>query len=382
MIGPSPVDTCLFGAYVESPVSGKRDYYEVLSVSRDADGATIKKAYRRLAVELHPDRNPGDAVAEERFKEAAEAYQVLSDEQKRATYDRYGHDAPRGGGFSDVSDIFSAFGDIFGDMFGGGGRRQPRGADIETEVTLSLKEVAEGVTRDLKVHRRVSCETCNGTGAAKGSQPEVCGPCGGSGQVVHSQGFLMITRPCAQCQGQGTLIKKPCAECKGGGLIRETEKLQVQVPAGVDDGSTLRLTGRGESPPGGGASGNLYVHIRVEPDDRFERDGADLHTRLPLAFSQAALGASLKVETLDGEVDVEVKPGTQYGDRMTLRGQGLPHLRGRGGRERGNLVVHCQIQVPRDLNKDAEAHLRAFASSRDESVSAAKPGLFGRKKKR
>lgn len=366
------------------PVSVKRDYYEVLGVSRDADGTVIKKAYRKLAVELHPDRNPGNKEAEENFKVASEAYQVLSDPEKRALYDRYGHEGPRSSGFSgfsDVSDVFSAFGDIFGDIFGGGGgrRRGPaRGADLETEVHLTLLEAATGVEKEVTVDRHARCGTCEGTGAAKGSSPERCGTCRGQGQVMHQQGFLMIQSTCPTCRGSGTIIKDPCKECRGTGLETKTESLSVSVPAGVDDGSTLRLAGRGEEAPRGGQPGNLYIHIRVKADPRFERDGAHLHTRLEVSFPQAALGATLLVPTLEGEAEIDLPAGTQPGEVIVLRGQGLPQLRGGG---KGDLAVHVKLAVPKKLNKEQEEHLRAFAEAGGDKVKGEKQGLFGRRKK-
>jgi molecular chaperone DnaJ len=370
-------------------VSEKRDFYEVLGVARNADAAELKKAYRKLALELHPDRNP-DKEAEARFKEASEAYQVLSAPEKRAMYDRFGHDGPRGaggfgGGFSNVNDIFSAFGDVFGDLFGGGfggfggGGRSSRGADVESEVQLTLAEVASGAAKDVKVRRRAPCGECSGTGAAPGTSRERCPQCRGRGQVVHSQGFLMISTTCPNCQGAGEVVAKPCPSCRGNGLRLVEENLQVNVPAGVEDGSTLRLVGRGEAVPGG-RPGNLYVHIRVASDPRFERDGADLHTVLPISFSQAALGASLKAPTLTGEVDVTVETGTQPGDTFVLRGQGLPRLQERG---KGDLVIHFRLVVPKSLTAEQAEALRAFAALNGDKVDAEpeKTGFFRRKKK-
>lgn len=372
-------------------MSEKRDFYEVLGVPRNVDAAELKKAYRKLALELHPDRNPGDNEAESRFKEASEAYQVLSDPEKRSMYDRFGHDGPRGaggfgGGFSNVNDIFSAFGDVFGDLFGGGGfggfgggGRPSRGADVESQVELTLAEVASGAGKDVKVRRRAACNECSGTGAAPGTSRERCPQCRGRGQVVHSQGFLMISTTCPHCQGAGEVVAKPCPSCKGNGLRLVEENLQVNVPAGVEDGSTLRLMGRGEAVPGG-RPGNLYVHIRVAADPRFERDGADLHTVLPISFSQAALGASLKAPSLDGEVDVSVESGTQPGDTLVLRGRGLPRLQERG---KGDLVIHVRLMVPKNLNAEQAEALRAFAALNGDKVEAQpeKTGFFRRKKK-
>lgn len=364
-------------------MSEKRDYYQVLGVARDADAAAIKKAYRRLAVELHPDRNPGNKEAEEAFKEASEAYQVLCDDEKRQLYDRFGHEGPRGagfgGGFSDVSDVFSAFGDIFGDLFGGAGARRGgggRGVDLETEVHLTLAEAASGVTRDIEISRRVACEGCQGSGVAPGSRPERCRTCRGAGQVMHSQGFLMISSTCPACRGAGEVINDPCRTCRGSGLAEATESLSVSIPAGVEDGSTLRLGGRGETSPRTGRAGNLYVHLRVKPDPRFERDGADLHAQAQISFVQAALGDTLSVETLDGEAEVQVAAGSQPGDVVVLRGHGMPRLQDTG---RGNLVVHLNLVVPKKLSQEQAEHLRAFASASESTEK--KSAWFGRKKK-
>jgi molecular chaperone DnaJ len=369
-------------------VSEKRDYYEILGVGRDADVAELKRAYRKLALELHPDRNPGDNEAEARFKEASEAYQVLSDAEKRGLYDRFGHDGPRGGGFgggfSNMGDIFSAFGDIFGDMFGGFGggqsRASARGADLETRVELSLTEVAKGATKEIKIRRRVACKDCSGSGAAAGSGRERCQQCGGRGQVMHQQGFLMIQTTCPICRGEGTIVRKPCQTCRGSGLTAAEETLQVTIPAGVEDGSTLRMTGRGEAAPGGGQAGNLYVGLHVTNDQRFERDGADLHTQVALSFPQAALGANIKAPSLDEDLEVAIPAGTQPGDTLTLRGKGLPRLHGRGT---GDLVVHLKLVVPKTLSPEQEQSLRAFASAGGDQVEPpGERGSFWRKKRK
>jgi molecular chaperone DnaJ len=365
-------------------VSDKKDYYEVLGVERTADDAELKRAYRKLAMEHHPDRNPDDAAAEARFKEASEAYQVLSDAEKRGLYDRFGHAGPgrMGQGFGDVGDIFSAFSDIFGDVFGrqGGGRRGPaRGSDIETSIRITLLEAATGATKDVRVVRRVACATCKGSGAAPGSAPEVCQQCGGRGQVMHSQGFLMISSTCPVCRGEGKIIRKPCATCEGSGAERHEDTLQITIPAGVEDGSTLRLVGRGEVAPRGGQAGHLYVILRVEEDERFERDGADLHTELEVTFPQLALGATLAVPTLEADAELEVRAGTQPGETVTLRGQGMPHLEGRG---KGDIVAHLKLVVPKALSADEAQHLRAFAEAGGDKIAPEKTGLFGRKKKK
>jgi molecular chaperone DnaJ len=350
----------------------------------------MKRAYRRLALEHHPDRNPDNREAEARFKEASEAYQVLSDPEKRAFYDRYGHAAPGGAGgfhpgFSDLGDIFSAFSDIFGDMFGGGrrgGTRGPgRGGDIETRLTLSLLEAATGVTREVKVRRRAPCATCRGSGAAPGSAPETCAHCGGRGQVMHSQGFLMISTTCPVCRGEGRLIRRACPTCEGSGVDSQEDTLQIAIPAGVEDGSTLRLVGRGEAAPRGGRAGNLYVVLHVEADPRFERDGADLHTELPLSFPQVTLGDRVRVPTLGGgEEEIEIPAGTQPGDVLLVRGKGLPRLDDRG---QGDLHVHARVVVPTSLSAEEEQHLRAYAAAGGQRVNPERGGgFFGRRKKR
>jgi molecular chaperone DnaJ len=367
-------------------VSDRRDYYEVLGVSRDADAAALKRAYRKLALELHPDRNPDNKTAEARFKEASEAYQVLCDPEKRELYDRYGHDGPRGagGGFSNVNDIFSAFSDIFGDMFGGqagqGGRGGGRGSDLETQVEMTLDEVATGAQKELKLRRRGPCHDCKGSGASPGSGRERCPQCRGRGQVVHSQGFLMISTTCPVCRGEGEIIRNPCTTCQGSGAEMIEETLQVAIPAGVEDGSTLRLTGRGEQ-SARGRSGNLYVVIRVAPDERFERDGADLHTEVPITFPQAALGDAISVQLLDGsDAELTVAPGTQPGDTMVLKGKGLPRLQERG---LGDLIAHFKLVVPTSLTDEQREHLRAYAAAGGEKVEPPeeKGGFFRRKKR-
>ncbi len=363
----------------------KRDYYDVLGVARTAPEAEIKRAYRKLAFELHPDRNPGSKEAEGRFKEASEAYQVLSDAEKRQLYDRFGHEGPRGagfsGGFSNVNDIFSAFSDIFGDLFGGGfGGGGGRGADLETAVELTLAEVATGVTKEVRIQRHSACRDCGGSGAARGAGRERCPRCRGRGQVVQSQGFLMISTNCPTCRGEGEVVRIPCERCEGAGVELSEETLQVAIPAGIHDGATLRLSGRGQVVGRTGRAGNLYVAIQVQHDPRFERDEADLHTEAPISFPQAALGDAVKVPTLDGETEVTVPAGAQPGDSVVLRGRGLPRLQQRGS---GDLVVHLRLVVPTALSKEQEQHLRAFAASGGQKIEppSEKAGFFRRRKK-
>ncbi len=368
-------------------MSEKRDYYEILGVGRSVEGGELKRAYRKLAMELHPDRNPGNKEAENQFKEASEAYQVLADPQKRAAYDRFGHAGPGAGfggaGFRDVGDIFSAFSDIFGDIFSGGGptgRRGPaRGGDIETRVSITLQEAAAGVSKEITILRNTTCGTCGGTGAAPGSQAEVCQHCSGRGQVMHSQGFLMISSTCPACRGEGRVVRKPCGTCNGSGVDQKEDTLQISIPAGVENGSTLRLMGRGEAAPRSGQPGNLYVVLRVEDDERFERDGADLHTEVEVTFPQLALGDRISVPTLDGDAEIEIPPGTQPGETLALAGLGMPHINARG---KGDVVAHLKLIVPSTLTAEEDAALRAYAAAGGQRVSPERGGFFRRKKKK
>jgi molecular chaperone DnaJ len=365
-----------------------RDLYEVLGVERGCDQGDLKKAYRRLAQQFHPDKNPDDKTAEEKFKEAANAYQILSDEEQRSIYDRYGFDGLRGRGaaggpgFSNVEDIFSAFGDLFGDFFGGrssGGRRTARGADLRIDLELTFAEAVWGTTKEVKVSRDVACATCSGSGAAAGSKPEVCKTCGGKGQVVHSQGFFMVQSTCPHCRGQGKMIKEPCADCRGRGTQPETSTLSVTVPAGVDDGQTLRLAGKGETAPGG-STGHLYVVLHVQGDERFKRDGEDVLTEVPVSFVKAALGGEVEISTLDdtcnGTTTVELKPGTQPNDVLVRRSQGIPRV---GQTGRGDHVIQWKVEIPKKLSAKQQDLLRELASDLGEDVKE-KRGLFGRKK--
>ena len=355
----------------------KRDYYEILGVQRGADGSEIKKAYRRLAMECHPDHHPGDHTAEARFKELAEAYQVLSDPQKRELYDQYGHAGPRGagfgGGFSGIEDILSQFADFFGGGFGGfGGGRQrgPRveqGDDLQEQLTITLREAAKGCQKPLELTRLVHCAACGGSGGKPGTQPAPCGTCGGRGQVAHSQGIFMIATTCPTCRGRGRVVKDKCAECKGGGLERKKETVVVNVPAGIDDGQTLRVPGKGMAGPSGGPPGHLYVTFQVEADPQFERDGDDLYTELPLTFAQAALGARVEVPTLDEAVEIEVAAGTQPGTIKVLRGRGMPNVHGRGV---GDLAVRLTVAVPKKLNAEQRALVEQLGALLDPPETA------------
>lgn len=349
----------------------KRDYYEVLEVERSATKAVIDRAYRKLAIRYHPDSNRDDPQAVEKFKEASEAYEVLSDPEKRARYDQFGHAGLGGGGsqFHDVEDIFDLFGGtIFGDLFGGGrsrGRRVRRGSDVRCDVTLTLEEAARGVKKRVSFRRRVACGTCAGSGAAPGSQPQTCNRCGGRGQVMQSAGILRVQSTCPQCQGTGSVITDPCPECRGAGLVAQRVELEVDIPAGVSDGMRVRLTGEGDPSPDGGPPGDCYCFVTVQQHALFARDGLDLILQLPIGYSQAALGAELQVPTLDGPENLEIDPGTQSGQVFRLRGRGMPDPR--GGRK-GDLLVQTLIEVPKKVSGRQEELLRELAELERENV--------------
>ena len=363
-----------------------RDLYEVLGVGRDAGDPEIKKAYRRLAMENHPDRNPGDKSAEDRFKEASNAYKVLSDPDQRARYDQFGPDAlnGNGAGFGGVEDIFSAFGDLFSDFFGTPrGRRQRRGADLHVDLALTFAEAIDGVTREIEIDRQEACETCEGSGAKPGTARETCQVCQGKGQVLHAQGFFMIQTTCPSCRGEGSTVRERCTACRGGGTVHRASKLSISVPPGVDDGQTLRLAGRGESPRGGGQAGHLYVALHVEQDARFNRDGDDVLTEVPVSYVVAALGGEVEVPTLEescrATAVIDVKAGTQPGDVVVRAGKGVRSV---GGRGRGDHVVRFRVEIPRKLNARERDLLREIAQERGEQVGEGKRGsLFGRLKR-
>jgi molecular chaperone DnaJ len=349
----------------------KRDYYEILSVSRTATEQEIKSAYRRLAVKYHPDKNPNDATAEEKFKEAAEAYSVLSDAEQRRRYDRFGHagvsssagagnwGAPGFGGIEDILGDLFGFGDVFGGSRGGTRRSTAqRGADLRYDLEISLEEAAQGMTAQLRIPRLESCDTCKGSGTKAGTQPESCSTCAGSGQVRYQQGFFSVARTCHVCRGAGRVIKDPCATCNGAGRVEREKQMEVKIPAGVETGSRLRVSGEGESGAQGGAPGDLYVVIHVAEHDQFERQGSNLYEAVPITFAQAALGSDIMVKTLDGEEKLKVPMGTQTGTVFRLRGKGMPAL---GGRGRGDLFVSATVMTPTSLTREQRRLLEQLA---------------------
>jgi molecular chaperone DnaJ len=345
----------------------KRDYYEVLGVERTSTEVEIKRAYRTLAVKHHPDKNPGDAESEEKFKEAAEAYSVLSDSQKRASYDRFGHSA--GGaagfdpGFSNIEDIFDLFG--FGDMFGQrGGRRTTvqRGADLRYDLEITLEEAATGKEEKLRIPRLETCGECDGKGAEKGTSPENCITCGGSGQTRYQQGFFSVMRTCSNCGGKGQIIRNPCKNCGGAGRVEKEKSLEIKIPAGVETGSRLRVTGEGEGGVNGGPAGDLFVVLHVKEHEMFERQGANLYSAAPITFAQAALGTEIQIKTLDGEEELKIPAGTQTGSVFRIKSQGMPAL---GGRGKGDLFVAVTLITPKTLTKEQRKLLEQLADIED-----------------
>jgi molecular chaperone DnaJ len=344
----------------------KKDYYEVLGINRDASDEDIKKAYRKLAMKHHPDRNPDNPNAEEHFKEAKEAYEILSDAQKRAAYDQYGHAGvdPQagmggaggfgGGGFAD------AFGDIFGDIFGGGGGGRQRsnvyrGADLRYNMEISLEEAARGTETKIRIPVMAECETCHGSGAKPGTQPTTCSTCGGHGQVRMQQGFFSIQQTCPKCHGSGKMVASPCGTCHGDGRVKQQKTLSVKIPAGVDEGDRIRLTGEGEAGVNGGPSGDLYVVIHLKKHSIFERDGGDLHCEMPISFTVAALGGEIEIPTLDGHAKMKIPAETQTGAKFRLRNKGIKPLR---SSDHGDLICHVVVETPVKITERQKELLR------------------------
>ncbi|QIQ86096.1 molecular chaperone DnaJ [Erythrobacter sp.] len=351
------------------------DYYQTLGVSRDADGATIKSAYRKLAMKWHPDRNPGDAEAEARFKAVGEAYECLKDPQKRAAYDRYGHEAFTQGmsgggggfgggyggqdGFADIGDIFETiFGSAFGGARGGGRPQARRGADLRYDMQVTLEEAFHGKSTEIEIEVSQSCDTCDGTGATPGTGERQCNLCGGMGAVRAKQGLFVVERPCPTCAGRGVVIEDPCSDCLGEGRVDRPQALKVDIPPGVDTGTRIRLSGKGEAGQRGAPPGDLYIFIHVKPHDLFEREGTTLATRVPISFTTAALGGCVEIPDLDGSTNtIDIPAGMQSGKQLRVRGAGMPVLQGRG---RGDLVVEIKVETPTKLSRKQKEILQAF----------------------
>jgi len=370
----------------------KRDYYEVLGVEKTASEEEIKRAYRRMAIKHHPDKNPGNKEAEAKFKECAEAYEVLSDADKRRQYDQYGHEGLRGSSMHDfsrmnVEDIFSMFGfdDFFGSVFGGGGGRRgsrrggpTRGYDLETGVELTLNEIATGAEKTIEFTRQDRCPECSGSGAAPGSKPVRCPLCGGNGQVAKGGGFFQMVSTCPQCQGSGHVVQHPCSKCRGSGRVPKKRTVAIKIPAGVHEGKGVRVGGEGEPGRDGGPNGDLYCYVRIKQHEFLERDGNDLIAVVPITFTQAALGASIEVPSLDGTRQLKIPAGTQYGSTFRIRGQGLPDIRtGRSGDE----LVHVTVETPTNLDNRQEELLREFAQTENRDVSPKTRSFFEKLKR-
>jgi len=356
----------------------KKDYYELLEVGRNATEQELKSAYKRQAVRYHPDKNPGDAEAEAKFKEVAEAYSVLSNAEQRARYDRYGHAGVSGSaganwgaqGFGGIEDILGdlfGFGDVFGGGRGTGSRRSSaqRGADLRYDLEITLEEAAEGMTAQLRIPRLETCDTCTGTGAQSGTQPEICSTCSGAGQVRYQQGFFSVARTCGACRGTGRIIKNPCETCRGAGRIERERQMEVKVPAGVETGSRLRISGEGEGGASGGGAGDLYVVIHVKEHEQFERQGSNLYAAVPVTFAQAALGAEINVQTLNGEQPLKIPAGTQTGTVFRLKGHGMPVL---GGRGHGDLFVSVALRTPTSLTREQRRLLEELSRIEDHDL--------------
>ena len=360
----------------------KKDYYELLGVGRSASEDEIKKAYRKLALQFHPDRNPGDKQAEEKFKEVSEAYSVLSDSQKRSQYDQFGHAAfgegGPGGGFDFSGGFEDVFSDIFGEFFGGGGgRRRGRGQDLRYSLALKFEEAVAGVEKKIKIPRHGTCETCRGNGAKPGTTPQTCPTCRGRGQVSFQQGFFSVSRTCNQCQGQGTIIKEPCLNCSGAGRVRNMHTLSVKIPAGVDNGSRLKLRGEGEAGAAGGSPGDLYVVVQVESHPIFMRDNLEIVCDVPISFVQAALGAEIDVPTLDGKVKMKIPAGTQSGKVFRMKGKGIKDVH---GIHQGDQHVRVTVETPTRLTTKQKELLKEFAAITGEEINPLAKGFFDKVK--
>ncbi len=365
----------------------KADYYEVLGVSRNASDQELKSAYRKQALKYHPDRNPGNREAEEKFKEASEAYQVLSDAEKRAAYDRYGHAGVGGQGFSagpfgggvDLGDIF---GDLFGEMFNVGGgvhraTRQHRGDDLRFDLTIDFEDAIFGTETEVKLRRLDVCTACNGRGSASGRGPSVCSQCQGRGQIRYQQGFFSVARTCTACGGTGSVIGDPCPTCRGEGRAAREVKLNVKVPPGVEDGTRVRYAGEGDAGRAGGPKGDLYIILSIRPHDFFERSGHDLHCVVPISFPQAALGAEFEIAGIDGPINIKVPEGTQSGKELRIRGRGVPYLNDKG---HGDLIVKVIVQIPRKLSRAQRDLVAKLGESLTVDNKPASPGLIEKMK--
>jgi len=398
MIDPSV--SCGFMDETGSGTDMARDYYEILGVARQADDAALKAAFRKAAIQHHPDKNPGCTESEGRFKEVNEAYSVLSDPQKRAAYDRFGHDGVNGmgaggrggGGFNDVNDIFNdVFGDVFGDMFGGGGGRgrsqgPARGQDLRYDLEISLEQAYASAEVEIRVPSAITCEVCDGSGAKLGTSPTTCGTCGGAGRVRATQGFFAVERTCPRCGGAGRVIADPCQTCQGHGQVRKERTLQVRIPAGVDEGSRIRLAGEGDAGARGGPRGDLYIFLSVQPHELFERDGLDILCSVPVPMTTAALGGEIEAPCLKADdapdsaskISVKVPEGSQTGRTVRLKGKGMPSLR---SRERGDLVVELFVETPTKLNGRQKELMRELAKSCDEGQHPQTSNFFKKAKR-
>lgn len=371
-------------------MASKNDYYETLGVSRDASQDEVKKAFRKKAMQFHPDRNPGDKVAEEKFKEASEAYEILGDEQKRKSYNQFGHAAFQqgagGGGFGgmDFGDIFGGgggggfggFEDIFDAFFGGGGGgrrrsggstrpRKTRGSDIRADISLNLVDTLNEKSLKIKVRRNEHCHSCNGSGSKSGGSPTTCPTCGGRGKVTTSQGFFSVSQPCPHCHGSGTVVSDPCPRCNGNGVEERDEIITIKIPAGVDDGMRLRVSAEGDVGKNDGPRGDLYVIINIKNNTEFERDGANLYSNLKISYPRAVFGGNIKVNTLEGQKTIHISAGVQVGHKIRLRGEGIPDIR---SHRRGDIYYTVVVDVPKNLNRDAKRLLKEFANKIDEKV--------------